>query len=593
MKVTALIAHGLAGYQEISWQGIQPRLNVLLGENGVGKSTLLQTLNMGRNYLAGKRCEDLIVGNYQQAEVTLVFDLPTEPFTIPFLAVSRSQTARKQLAGLRVLSLVENRQPKNAMGRSRYDIREHAMERYPNLLGEIRHLHAADGADRELVEKIFERLAQLDSAGSSKEWQFILHEVLTRGPRKMRPLSCGQYDLLALLLDLRKLRREKGAEQSSAFLIFDNPETFLHPRCQRQVLDLLDEEFPEAQLFFASHSLKLLVHCPARGVFWLSRTPGTDIAHVVAVRDAPAGARDVFFDLYGEDVSSGLLSILRGLESPEYYAYLCQCALPSAIEARADPAADRQMGILTDLVGARGSPWVVLDFGAGHGDMLTAILARENSDYPITYLGVTATPSKFLRQRVELALATGQVTSESVAIEDLGAVDQSCDRVVLCNTCHEILPHDLAPLLAQLLHRLRPSPDSAMVIHEVETISVGERAFLMWVPEDYAALMNGVSGCAVSELRDESSGRVPLFTTLIRRTPEPLPDIPTLTGHLLEKFLNQLVLKRERDLDELSGFMAGEAPEMNTLTGALRQRRMAFLTAQIATADLLLRPIRR
>jgi len=61
----------LAGYREIVWSGIQPGENLLVGRNGAGKSTVLEAIVTGLNYINGKRSGDVLTGQNQAATIHL------------------------------------------------------------------------------------------------------------------------------------------------------------------------------------------------------------------------------------------------------------------------------------------------------------------------------------------------------------------------------------------------------------------------------------------------------------------------------------------------------------------------------------------
>lgn len=64
---------------------------------------------------------------------------------------------------------------------------------------------------------------------------------------------------------------------------------------------------------------------------------------IQSVRELEGGARDLFLNLYGHDVSGAVLALLSDLSSPEYRKFLLECALPATLEQRDEPGADRQM----------------------------------------------------------------------------------------------------------------------------------------------------------------------------------------------------------------------------------------------------------
>src|SRR5262249_16270959 len=154
----------------------------------------------------------------------------------------------------------------------------------------------------------------------------------------------------------------------SVFVMLDNPETYLHPVCQEPLVNLVREMIPTAQLFVASHSLKLLARREPKQVYWLRREnlDESGVVRVTNIRDTDDGGRIGFFELYGDDVSSAVLGLVRTFDSPEYYKFLSDCALPSVEITRNEPAADRQIQtIREELAQTLSGEWTILDYGAG------------------------------------------------------------------------------------------------------------------------------------------------------------------------------------------------------------------------------------
>ncbi len=579
--------HNLAGYRSVIWERLQPDLNFLLGRNGAGKTTVLQALSFALSSVSGVRTEDLLTKTYRDADIEL--ELTTgETARVSFGAVRRSQgrPGLEPILDAKTLQIVENRQPKNTVGEDRSEFRAHHTRRYPNSITELKFLLGSNAADRSLAKEVLDICRRIGAVGSAEEWAWIEAELQRRGPTRARPVSCGQFDIVALVLDLVRLRNSVERPTQSAFVLIDNPETFLHPACQEPVLGLVREFVPQAQLFIASHSIKLLCHREPRSVFWLSRDRVAlhGEVRISSLRELEEGGKAAFFELYGTDANSAVLSLLRPLDSPEYYKFLCDCALPPAPEARPNPAVDRQMREVRRQLEDHPDEWTVLDFGAGHGDLLAAFLQWGASDARTTYIASTRDESATLARRFKQALAGGRISPRSRLVGDLSEVNGEFDAVVLCNVCHEILPPELPRLLACILSRLRQSALSKLVIHEVETLPIGEADFVMWSPEDYQHIFAGVAGIGVEVSRNDLGG-VPLATTVVRPPAGGL-DPRMLETRLVEAFTRQLPIKREQCLSVLEQLSA-RAARAEGFNEAIRQRRVAFFTAQVATLCLL------
>ena len=583
MKLDRLRLTNVAGYRAITWTDIDPGLNLLLGKNGAGKSSVVQALSLTLSYLGGRRTEDLITRSYPQAQFELWFDGNREPVSVDVRSMRANQSAEKQYP-ISVLQVVEHRQPKNVVGSSEPDARHHPTLRYRNALSDLKFMIESDDASmRALANRVFELCKRIEAAGRDEDWDWIRKELVRRGPKRIRPLSCGQYDIAALVLDLVRFA-DSLAEEDAGFVLFDSPETFLHPAAQEPVLQLTREMLPDCQIFVASHSLKLLSQRDPRTVFWLSREHenAQNEVEIFNVRKVESGSKELFFELYGDDVSSAVLGLLTAYESLEYYEFLVSCASPPGVVSRLAPHADRQMQEVVGQIRQADHAWAVLDFGAGDGDLLAALLMDRSISSEWRYVAVEPAPSEMLEQRLQEAVENGLIAETSHVVACLADLDGTFDAVVLCNVCHEILPPRLPAVIGQLLSRhLRSVQTSKLVIHEVETLSVGEREFIVWNPSDFRHIMKGIPGLKVQDVSIPRNKGVPLETTVITLDLE-IP-LPNGLGQILEDRFGQFLARKKNDcLDEIAHLLE-ERPPAGGMAATLRQRRHAFLVAQVAT----------
>lgn len=589
VKIARIALHGMAGYRTLIWEKLQDDINFLVGRNGVGKSTLLETLSFALNYMAGRRTEGVLSNTYPEGEIEITFTDSIPPWKASVLAIHQGQGPRPPRYPFMVLYSVENRQPKSRMGEQRSRLIQHPLNRYPNSLSELRRLLGESGDNYALAGEVLDICRTLDAAGTPADWDWIERAILQRRPTQARPVSCGQFDVIAIVLDLVKLKRELAAEPRSPFIILDNPDTFLHPACQDQILGLVRQLIPKAQVFVSSHSLKLLAGRQPKSVFWLSATARTDHTDVYirSIRDLDTGALQLFFEVYGDDISSALMALIHSLERPEYYRFLCECALGASIEVRKNPALDKQIVAVRPHVAPSVPNAVILDFGAGAGDLLVGLLGSGDFRPDATYIAVDRTQHPVLKARMEDAIARHVVSSDSRYVCDLASAPRACDVVVLCNVCHEILLPQLPTLLAELIcDHLRTDRESRLVIHEIDDLVVGESQFLMWTPDDYLAIFEDISGLSITPIRMPFQNGVSLSTTIVSLRPENARSFSrsSLTGVLLERFLARIPDKKSSYLDHIelwSKRTEGRLPE------AIRQRRVASLLAQITTICLI------
>lgn len=579
-RLEAVSVTDLAGYKEISWQGLRPGENLLVGRNGAGKSTLLEAIVVGLNFLNGKRSGDLLNGANQRACIHLAFSDGTE-LTRTLGEIRSSQTAPNSRPVENVLYVHEGRRPKSRVGKSgRSRPTMHPTRRYEYVLNELQALLRGDARERAWVDDLLQRASAMRHAGHPAEWQWIRQELPGATQRTRRPVSCGQYDVLSLLLDVLRVREAVEVSHRTPFVVVDNPEAFLHPALQQEVLQLLQDILPDAQLFLASHSLKLLAHAAPASVFWLSRDLADAQGHVTVapVRDLAPDGRGMFYELYGDDTSSAVLNLTLGLESSEYLAFLCACALPCQSVARPEPVeTDEQIRAILDELRDFSGAWTLIDVGAGAGDLLVGAERLGIANSAWEYIAVQAEPSALLLERLSTARSAARVAPTSRIVDSLENAPGSCDAVVFANTCHAFGPERLAEWLAIALERLRPGPDARCVIHEVEVLRHGERDFVLWTPEDFRDSLRGIPGVAVEERPCPRPAGVPIHTTLLSHSPgRGLPaDLASRIRLGLAAILPAKLVKLLRERDALS---VAAAPR--TLGEALVSRRRAFVSEQ-------------
>lgn len=589
MKVKRITLSNVAGYSSIRWDQIDPSLNFLLGRNGAGKTTVLQALALGLNYIGGRRTEGLFTRTYPDGMIEIELNTLEQPIRLLGREMHRGKVAAEFVQRSTVLHIVENRQPKNTVGESRNYLREHPTKRYMNSISELKALlKSTNEAEQQLAKDVLAICKRVTTLGTPEDWDWIETAVRSRGPKRARPLSSGQFDITAVILDLVRLGNSLQIEPQPVFILFDNPETYLHPACQEPILYLIREMIPNAQMFIASHSLKLLSHREPKSVFWLSRENQDQSGTVLiqCVRELEEGGKNLFYELYGDDVNSAVLKLLTSLESPEYYKFLCAYALPAEVESRPDPARDRQMSTIYSRLKGHAPQWTILDYGAGHGDLLVALLEYSQTDQQTTYVAIDEHPSPCLQGRIEDAKSKGRISSTSRLAIDLSEAPADCDVIVLCNVCHEILLPDLPNRLAELLIlHLGNRDDTKLVIHEVETLRVGEANFVMWTPYDYEQILRDIDCLSVNLYSDHSTFKVPLDTTVIFKNKE-CPSFERLAEMLLSSFYEYLPKKKEILLTEIDSII-NSGSRYRGLEEALRQRRLAFLVVQVATICLL------
>ena len=220
--------------------------------------------------------------------------------------------------------------------------------------------------------------------------------------------------------------------------------------------------------------------------------------------------------------------------------------------------------------------------------MLEAILTWGDASQSINYIALSADdpPSTYLHQRINRAISMGVIAPKSRIIRDLSEAPYGCNVVMMINVCHEISLPQLPILLAQLLtQHVSGDTNGKLIIHEVETLSIGESYFIIWTPKDYEIIFNEIPGLYVTSIRNDISAGVPLDTTIIardnsRNVPENLEKI------LVDRFQQSLITKKIDNLVEIQQLSPPNRQKPKDLKEALRQRRIVFLSAQVTNISL-------
>lgn len=578
-KLRSLTLEAFVGYQLLEWDGIHPDLNLIVGQNGVGKSMLLEALVATLNFLDGRHARDALSRAFPDVAITVAFEGEHHARHFSTADIRANQGSRDTGWKCQILQVVENRQPKNQFGRPGPEHRQNPLQRYADVLARLQQLlHSNSDEDTMFVETVFDLCRCVPEVATSDEWTWIRREIGSRGPKKLRPVSCGQFDVLALMLDLATFSRDVRLAPSPHFVVFDNPETYLHSAALWPVLNLFREALPDGQVFIASHSPRLLLYPRHKSVFFLSRGARSEArSQLVRMDQLPRSGREAFFELYGEDVNSGLLSMLAELDSPTVHRFLCQCVDECGAKARKLVADDAQLGLAVSELDERGL--VILDVGAGHGDLLAALISSDRNSASDMYFAYDPVPQSRLFERIREALRMSTIAVGSCVLRNLSEAPRKCDVAVLLNVCHHLRIPELAELISDLLkHRVDRRPGAGILIVELRTLAAGERNFILWTPEDFQRLFTKWPALRVKHSpRDGDYPEEGHEASLIRwnDSVSAAPSAPEIE----EGLWSLLPEKREALLRELETSRSN--PPALGLAEYWRQKRAGFLCAQI------------
>lgn len=585
-KLRSFRVEGLAGYTSLEWSGLDPRLSVLVGQNGVGKTTVLESLLVALSFLSGRHERDALGRTFPAARYRLHLAGEESPREFSTGDVRSIEGGHRSSYNCRILHLVENRQPKNIVGRHGSHWRQNPLQRYPAALSEVKRLLSSkDPAERQLADEVLSLCKRVSGAATAAEWDWIAAEARRRGQTQLRPLSAGQFDVLALALDIASFRHNVDIGSVPHFVLIDNPDAYLHPACLESVFDLLDATLPHAQLFVATHNLKLMVSARPMRLFWLPKEARQwKEPRIVDVRALPEGMAGPFCELYGTDVGAGIVSLLTEFSESEFHSFLHRCVETCQPKQR-DPGNDPQMELVRNALPQRES-LTVLDVGAGHGVLVGALAEWRDGPAQITYVAQDRVILPELEAQLGRHRGAGRIADDSRVVTALSAAPREAHAIVLCNVAHNLAIPVLAEYVGVLLRdHLLHDGVSALAIVEVRTLAPEQR-FVVWTWQDWREVLAPWPQLKVGhEERERDHPAKGLDATFIRWQGEgPGPTAVDLEQTLLAR----LPMKQDLALEEIDSVLQEQSP--TPFDEVWRQRRLAFLCAHVAwMADALRR----
>lgn len=223
------VVRRLWGEVDIDWQHIDPAVNVLVGINGGGKTTLL---NLMYDSLAGIR---LPRGMVQSVETNVV-DVPVQYIRSFDVAQKRKSPDSVLLEDLKAVI------NQNGRGTSFFDYRMQMLN-YPERASVI--------ADR--IERFFTLLNSLFVETGKRvfiqpQTNTMAFDLAGRATIPLERLSSGEKQLLLILTTVFL------QDGRPSVLLLDEPEISLHITWQEKLITVLRQLNPNCQLILTTHS---------------------------------------------------------------------------------------------------------------------------------------------------------------------------------------------------------------------------------------------------------------------------------------------------------------------------------------------------
>lgn len=268
----------------------------LLGENGVGKSTVLRALALalsGEAYSRALRCSSnklLAVGCYSgSVQVTLVGG---DQVTMSFIRNKKIQFSRKNSRSLVVAygatRLLANKRHKAKRGKDHAKI-DNLFDPFLPISNPTEWLMSLDF---ERLKEVNDVLSKLMPSDYPVQLFITADKTLSLnvggvGGRSLHELSDGYQCMIGMAVDIMQVLSRSGAAIDSAegIVIIDELGNHFHPSWRLQCLPALREAFPGAQIIYSTHDPLCLRGLKDGEVAVLRRDR---LNHIYALENLPA-----------------------------------------------------------------------------------------------------------------------------------------------------------------------------------------------------------------------------------------------------------------------------------------------------------------
>lgn len=276
MKIESLKIKNVGGISSLTLDKFHPNLNIICGENGIGKTNILDSIaslfsffnsdsvnvksgfNEGylecttENYIKQRPVKKKYI-TLKDIEIENIDDL-----NLLYLKVNRVFDYKKEGSILSDDPTFSDRAKYNANGLDNSDIKQWFVSRYLHS-AHINNLTETQQKNIALAKKCFSFLDSRFNFSRTNTLNEIIVETPT-GEIYFELLSSGFKSILFILLGVIKeieYRFQEHHVQASEFdgiILIDEIELHLHPEWQGKICNILTKTFPKAQFIVTTHS---------------------------------------------------------------------------------------------------------------------------------------------------------------------------------------------------------------------------------------------------------------------------------------------------------------------------------------------------
>jgi len=301
--------------------------------------------------------------------------------------------------------------------------------------------------------------------------------ILDNRRLEIRDLSPGEQDLLAFCVFLVLQSQEQIANETvtlkDKILIIDEPDLFLHPKAQIDLLQGLRRLIGDGQIWIATHSISLL-SVLNRDEIWLMEDGKITSPSI----ETP---NKVLTSLIGEDNIDRLENFISSQYEWASIQFALECLFPPSVSnnKKDDPQQEQIIQILTTPK----QELKILDFGAGKGRIALELLRNKHILPNIYYQALEI--DKVHHSQLKEITSTLQTFSNIENEKEREILDNYLklnepqykdffDFVLLINVLHEIPINKWQCELNSILHSLKEN--GKLIILEDQAIPKGENA---------------------------------------------------------------------------------------------------------------------